>query len=62
MTIKIPICIDKVNILNNSQLKTVFDISKNSVVDLKISFNTLYNQKNKIHYRWNLNEIAFEKK
>ena len=62
MTIKIPIYIDKINILNNSQLKTVFDISKNSVVDLTISFNTLYNQKNKINYRWNLSEIAFEKK
>ena len=62
MTIKIPIYVDKIDILNNYQLKTVFDISKNSIVDLKISFDTLYNQKNKIHYRWNLREIAFEKK
>ena len=62
MTVKIPIYIDKINILNNSQLKTVLDITKNSIVDLKISFNTLYNKKNRIQYRWNLHEIAFEKK
>jgi hypothetical protein len=59
ITIKIPKCKDKIDIINNDKLNTIYNITKDVVIDIKITFDRIWEYKDKIHYKWNICEIAF---
>lgn len=59
VTIKLPKCKDNIDIINNDKLNTIYNIYKGIMVDIKITFDRIWEYKYQIHYKWHICEIAF---